>query len=85
MAINPANWRTDTTAALLVDPRHGDTLTLALDTATLLLHLRGYTRHDYMLPLIGREGNYHCLEISLYRDVLRRNIALRAKQYLQTK
>lgn len=79
MAINPVNWRTDATPATLIDPRYGDTLTVTLDTTTLLLHIDGYKRNDYMLPLIGCEGNYHCLEISLFSDVLRRNIALRAK------
>ncbi len=79
MAINPANWRTDATPATLIDPRYGDTLTVTLDTTTLLLHIDGYKRNDYMLPLIGCEGNYHCLEISLFSEVLRRNIALRAK------
>lgn len=83
MAINPVNWRTDATPASLVDPRYGDTLTVTLDTASLLLHIGGYRRDDYMLPLIGREGNYHCLEISLYRDCLRRNISLRARSFLQ--
>ncbi len=83
MAINPVNWSTDATPATLIDPRYGDTLTVTLDTASLLLHIGGYTRNDYMLPLIGCEGNYHCLEISLFSDVLRRNIALRAGQ-LQT-
>lgn len=79
MAINPVNWRTDATPATLIDPRYGDTLTVTLDTTTLLLHIDGYKRNDYMLPLIGCEGNYHCLEISLFSEVLRRNIALRAK------
>ena len=78
VAINPVNWRTDATPAILVDPRYGDTLTVTLDTTSLLLHIDGYMRNDYMLPLIGCEGNYHCLEISLFSDVLRRNIALRA-------
>jgi hypothetical protein len=80
VAINPVNWRTDATPAMLVDPRYGDTLTVSLDTSSLLLHVVGYTRDDYMLPLIGCEGNYHCLEISLFRDVLRRNISLRASK-----
>lgn len=79
MAINPVNWRTDATPALLVDPRHGDTLTVTLDPQSLLLHIDNYTRNDYMLPLVGREGNYHCLEITLYSDCLRRNIGLRAR------
>lgn len=80
MAINPVNWRIDATPASLIDPRYGDTLTVTLDTTSLLLHIGGYHRDDYMLPLIGCEGNYHCLEISLYRDCLRRNIALRASR-----
>lgn len=79
VAINPVSWSTDATPATLIDPRYGDTLTVTLDTASLLLHIDGYMRNDYMLPLIGCEGNYHCLEISLFSDVLRRNIALRAK------
>ncbi len=79
VAINPVNWRTDATPALLVDPRHGDTLTVTLDTTSLLLLIDGYTRNDYMLPLIGCEGNYHCLDLSLFSDCLRHNIALRAK------
>ena len=79
MTINPVNWRTDAMPATLIDPRYGDTLTVTLDTTSLLLHIDGYTRNDYMLPLIGCEGNYHCLEISLFSEVLRRNIALRAK------
>lgn len=83
MAINPVNWRTDATPAMLVDPRYGDTHTVTLDTTSLLLHIGGYTRNDYMLPLVGCEGNYHCLEISLFRDVLRRNISLRASRFLQ--
>ena len=82
MAINPVNWCTDATPAKFTDPRNGDLLTATLDTATLLLHLDGYHRDDYMLPLIGVEGNYHCLEISLFRDYLRRNIQLRTSSYL---
>ena len=82
VAINPVNWSTDATPATLVDPRYGDTLTVTLDTTTLLLHIGGYSRDDYMLPLIGREGNYHCLEISLFSDCLRRNIALRAATFI---
>lgn len=85
MAINPVNWSTDATPATLVDPRCGDTLTVTLDTTSLLLHINGYTRDDYMLPLIGCEGNYHCLEISLFSDVLRRNMALRASRFLNVK
>ena len=82
MAINPVNWRTDASPATLVDPRYGDTLSVILDTTTLLLHIGGYHRDDYMLPQIGCEGNYHCLEISLFRECLRNNIELRASMKL---
>ena len=84
MAINPVNWSIDATPAVLVSPLSADTLTIALDTASLLLHVGGYSRSDYVLPLIGREGNYHSLEISLYRQTLRRNVALRAERFLAT-
>ena len=78
VAITPVNWRTDDTPATLVSPLSPDTLTVTLDTVSRLLLVDGYSRTDYILPLIGREGNYHCLEISLYADCLRRNMALRA-------
>lgn len=75
LAINPVGWRTDEAPATLV--YCGDTLTVHLDTASRLLCIDGYRRDDYMLPLIGREGNYHTREISLYSHQLRRNMALR--------
>ena len=56
----------------------GDTLTVTLDTASLLLCVDGYSREDYMLPLIGCVGNYHCLDIVLYAESLRRDMALRS-------
>ena len=83
MAINPVNWRTDATPAKLVSPISPDTVTVALDTHTLLLNVSGYSHKDYIIPLIGRDGNYHSLEISLYRHCLRRNVALRAKRFFE--
>ena len=76
LGINPANWRTDATPASWV--YNGDTLTATLDTATHLTMVNGYTG-DYMLPLIGRDGNYHRLDIPIYRQSLHRNMALRAR------
>ena len=90
MAINPVNWRTDSTSAILitepspllpVDKQKKDTMTIHLDPASGLLIVEGYTAQDYVLPLIGLEGNYHTREIWLYRDQLRQNMALRAQQY----
>ena len=79
ITVNPLNWHTDGTPAQTV--YKGDTLTVALDTASLLLCVDGYRRDDYMLPLIGVDGNYHCLDITLYSESLRRNIALRCKTF----
>lgn len=78
LAINPINWRTDATPATWV--YGGDTLTATLDTATLLTVVNGYTG-DYMLPLIGRDGNYHRLDITIYRQSLHCNMALRASRW----
>ena len=87
MSINPVNWRTDSTrASLITEPspllpvaeQKKDTMTVHLDTASGLLIVEGFTAQDYMLPLLGVEGNYHTREIWLYRDQLRENMARRA-------
>ncbi len=86
VAINPVNWHIDATpATLITEPspliplsqQHRDTLTVTLDPSSGLLLVDGYTGTDYILPLIGKEGNYHSREIWLYRDHLRDNIAHR--------
>ena len=91
IAINPVNWRTDSTPATLitepspllpVDKQKKDTMTVCLDTASGLLIVEGFTAQDYILPLLGQEGNYHTREIWLYRDQLRENMALRAAKFL---
>lgn len=92
LAINPVNWRTDSTmVTLITEPspllpvaeQKKDTMTIHLDTATGLLTVEGYTAQDYMLPLLGIEGNYHTREIWLYRQQLRENMELRANRFLQ--
>lgn len=92
LAINPVNWRTDSTmVTLITEPspllpvaeQKKDTMTIHLDTATGLLMVEGYTAQDYMLPLLGIEGNYHTREIWLYRQQLRENMELRANRFLQ--
>ena len=91
MAINPVNWRTDSVPAVLttepspllpVAEQKKDTMRVRLDPNTRLLLVEGFTAKDYVLPLIGKEGNYHSREIWLYRDQLRENMALRAKTFL---
>jgi hypothetical protein len=59
-----------------------DTLTVHLDTVTGLLNVSGYTGKDYMLPLIGREGNYHSREVWLYRNQLKENMKLRSNKMI---
>jgi len=94
VAINPVNWRMDSTrASLITEPspllpvaeQKKDTMTVHLDTATGLLIVEGFTAQDYMLPLLGVEGNYHTREIWLYRDQLRENMALRASRKIEHK
>ncbi len=92
VGINPVNWRTDSTPAVLmteptpllpVGEQQKDTLTVSLDPQTHLLLVEGYTANDYALPLIGKEGNYHSREVWLYRDQLRENMARRAAVFLK--
>lgn len=91
VAINPVNWHTDNEpATLITEPspllpvaaQQKDTLTVRLDTQSHLLLVDGYTATDYVLPLFGKEGNYHTREIWLYRDCLRQNIADRVRAKL---
>ena len=91
-AINPVNWRTDTTAATLItepspfvplSEQSVDTLTVRLDTESNLLIVSGYSAKDYVLPLIGKEGCYHSREIWLYRNYLRKNVMLRTETALR--
>lgn len=88
VAINPANWRTDATpAAFATEPspfvplgqQRKEPLVAALDPASNLVLVSGYTAGDYLIPAIGREGCYHSREIWLYRDSIRENMALRAR------
>lgn len=90
VGINPVNWRTDATVAtfmtepsplLPVAAQKKDKLTVRLDPQSHFLLVGGYTATDYILPLIGKEGNYHSREIWLYRDFLRENMALRADRF----
>jgi len=92
VAINPANWHTDSQEATIItepsplvpiDQQQKDTLKMHLDTASNLVIVSGYSAMDYVLPLIGKEGNYHSREIWLYRDQLRENMELRASAFLK--
>ena len=90
VAINPVNWRTDSAPARVItepsplialERQMPDTLTVTLDPVTNLLFVNGYTATDYVLPLIGREGNYHAREIWLYRHALKENLQTRTANF----
>lgn len=94
VAINPVNWRTDGEPATLetepspfipIEQQQKDHLTVTLDSASNLLFVNGYTATDYVVPIIGKDGNYHSREIWLYRDQLRDNMQRRAQSYLVSK
>ena len=77
VAINPVNWRTDSTPAIL-----HDSLTVRLDQATKLLIVSGYDRVDYDTTFF-RPGCYHTFEIRWYSDRLRENMETRTRVWLQ--
>ncbi|MBO4596653.1 MAG: DUF3089 domain-containing protein [Bacteroidaceae bacterium] len=92
VCINPVNWQTDATPAILVtepspfipqNQQTKDYMTVTLDTISDLLLVDGFSATDYVLPLIGKEGNYHSREIWLYRDQLRENMQVRTSQWLR--
>ncbi len=77
VAINPVNWCTDATPAVLFD-----TLTVTLDPATKLLLVDGYEGTGYALKPYFQDGCYHTFEIRWYGASLRENIAGRCEAYL---
>ncbi len=88
--INPVNWHTDATPALLItepsplvplEEQQKDTLTITMDPVSNLILVNGFTATDYILPLIGKEGNYHSREIWLYREQLKENMAERVARF----
>lgn len=77
MAINPVNWRTDATPAIL-----NDTITVTLDPASKVLVVRGYDGSS--LPdILGilNVGDYHGAEPWLYSECLRKNFKQRISAY----
>lgn len=86
VCINPVNWTTDSTSATIITKssfhtEKVDTLTIKIDGKSGLMCVDGFTATDYILPVIGKEGNYHSREIWLYRDYLKQNMELRSKKY----
>lgn len=69
MCINPVNWRTDNTPAIL-----DDTVTVTLDTEAKVLVLDGYDG-SYLPNILDilNVGDYHGIEPWVYSECLRKN------------
>ena len=80
-AINPVNWRTDATPAVL-----HDTITVTLAPAYHALVVTGYPGTEYK-PYKGliNVGDLHSAEPWLYSDCIRENMALRAAEWRRLK
>ena len=83
LCINPVNWRTDTvsTPFVLYGKRKNDTLSVRCDPKSHLLLVSGY-QEKYILPIIGRKGNYHKMELKFYYPYIRQNMADRVKAFI---
>ena len=83
VCINPVNWRTDTTTATFVYNWLGanDTLTARMDPDSHLIVVDGF-QDDFVLPVIGKPGNYHHMELRFYYPYIRQNISDRIATYL---
>lgn len=79
MAINPVNWRTDATPAVL-----HDTLTVTLDTVCRVLVVEGFdaSKLPNILDILN-VGDLHGVEYWLYADPIGRNMGLRTRTFLQ--
>lgn len=82
--INPVNWRTDTTSAQFVcyGKKRNDTLKVHLDTESRLLLVDGY-KNNKPMPIIGKPGNYHHMELKFYYPYIRKNMADRVAAYFK--
>lgn len=76
VAINPVNWCTDATPAVLFD-----SLTVTLDPETKLLLVDGFEGTGYAWKPYFEDGCYHTFEIRWYGESLRENIAERCEAY----
>jgi hypothetical protein len=77
MCINPVNWRTDSTPAIL-----NDSITVTLNTEHNVLVLDGYDgSHLPNILNILNVGDYHSIEPWLYDQSLRANIKRRIKAF----
>lgn len=77
MCINPVNWRTDATPAVL-----NDTITVTLDPEAKVLVVEGFDG-SYLPNILDilNVGDYHGAEPWLYSECLRRNFHQRINAY----
>ncbi len=77
IGINPVNWRTDATPAIL-----HDTITVTLSPEYHVLVVSGYSGSEYR-PYKGflNVGDIHSCEPWLYSECLQENISVRAKAW----
>ncbi len=77
MCINPVNWRTDATPAVL-----NDTITVTLNQKAKVLVVEGYDGSSLPNILdILNTGDYHGAEPWLYSECLRRNFQQRTRAF----
>lgn len=84
--INPVNWHTDSvkTPFVLYGRRGNDTLSVWCDTVSHHLIVDGYTKHR-PIPLFGKPGNYHNMELKFYYPYIRQNMADRVAAFMKKK
>ena len=82
--INPVNWRTDSvgTPFVLYGKRGNDTLYVRCDPEHCVLLVDGFQERGVM-PVIGRPGNYHNMELKFYYPYIRQNMADRVRAYTE--
>lgn len=79
ICINPINWKTDATPAML-----NDRVSVRIDIKNKVLIVDGLDSKQYYLPILDKlfkEGNYHLQELSFYKNHLKDNIKNRIKAY----
>lgn len=80
IGINPVNWRTDAAPAAF-----RDSLTVALDPASHLTCVSGFTDPYPPLPYVGRSGNYHHMEIRFFGTLLSDNVLARTRAWREAR
>lgn len=79
--INPVSWTCDTVAATT-----WDSVSVRVDPVNEVLLVKGLDSDRYYLPSLGnlfKKGNYHLLELELYKESLKANVALRQDKFLE--